>query len=81
MGKNGWICAQESAGSAHNEMEGPLVEIGSRSVFGNSAVGVRVASGGGSAHDLTPLVVAWGGRTVAGGTLGANHASRAPESG
>ena len=35
------ICPKESPGSAHNEIEGPLVEIGSRSDFGNSAVGVR----------------------------------------
>ena len=51
------------------EIEGPLVEIGCRSVYGNSAVGVRVASGGGSAHDLTPRAPedggAWGERIVA----------------
>ena len=40
---------QESPGLAHNEIEGPLVEIGSRSVFDKSAVGLpAVASGGGS---------------------------------
>src|SRR5271166_4631162 len=35
VGRNGLICAQESPGSAHNEIEGPLVEIGPRSVFDN----------------------------------------------
>jgi hypothetical protein len=40
---------------------GVLVEIGARSVFGNPTVGDRDASGGGFAHDLTPLVpAAWG---------------------
>jgi len=33
VGRNGWICPQESPGSAHNEIEGPLVEIGPRSVL------------------------------------------------
>ena len=41
VGRNGLNCAQESPGSAHNEIEGPLVEIGPRSDFDNSAVGVR----------------------------------------
>jgi len=47
---------------------GPLVAIGSRSVFDKSVVGVRqVASGGGAAHDLIPLVgcEAWGDSIVA----------------
>ena len=35
-GENGLICPKESPSSAHNEIEGPLVEIGSRSVFVNS---------------------------------------------
>ena len=34
-GENGLICLQESPGSVNNEIEGPLVEIGSRSVLGN----------------------------------------------
>jgi len=43
-------------------IEGLLVEIVPRSVFGNSAVGVMQAPGGGGfAHDLTPLVPAEGG--------------------
>jgi hypothetical protein len=37
-GENGLICPKESPGSAHNEIEGPLVEIGPRSVFANSVV-------------------------------------------
>jgi|GEM_PF-1606078 len=45
-------------------MDGPLVEIGSRSVFVNSAVGgwMAVASGGRSVPDLNPLARrgAWG---------------------
>jgi len=58
-------------------MDGPLVEIGSRSVFANSAVGVwQVASGEGSAHDLTPLGPADGGRTVASESLARNPAAR-----
>jgi len=55
-GKNCLICSQESPGSVNTKIEGPLVEIGSRSVFGNTAVGGRVASGGGFAPGLTPLV-------------------------
>jgi hypothetical protein len=31
--ENGWICAQQPPGSAHTEIEGPLVEIGPRSVL------------------------------------------------
>ena len=54
---SGLISPQESPGLAHNEIEGPLVEIGSRSVFDKSAVGLpAVASGGGAAYDLTPLL-------------------------
>jgi len=45
--------------------EGPLVEIGSHSVFDTLTVGggwwMAVASGGGSAHDLTPLATAGAG--------------------
>ena len=36
VGRNGWICPQESPGSAHNEIEGSLVEIGPRSVIGKA---------------------------------------------
>ena len=46
VGRNGWICPQESPGSAHNEIEGSLVEIGPRSVFLNSAVGIRHSPAG-----------------------------------
>jgi hypothetical protein len=49
-------------------MKGPIVEIGPLSVFVNSTVGGRqIAGGGGSAHNLIPLVVAWSERTVASG--------------
>jgi hypothetical protein len=51
-----------------------LVEIGYRSVFGNTAVGGRVASGGGSAHDLTLLVPAEGG--VGRGAWGVERGAR-----
>ena len=65
MGRNGLNCAQESPGSAHNEIEGPLVEIGPRSVFDNrrsvscSRQRGRVVGGSGEWR------VASGGRIVA----------------
>ena len=64
-------------------MVSPDIEIGPRSAFNNSAVGGKVASGGGSAHDLTPLVPDIVGRGAWGETesKGANHLSRVPESG
>jgi hypothetical protein len=53
VGRNGLICVQESPGSAHNEIEGLLVEIGPcsvlairRSVSGSSQRG-RVVGGSG----------------------------------
>jgi len=52
-GRNGWIFPQESPGSAHNETEGPLVEIGScsvlsirRSVSGSSQRGMVLGGSG-----------------------------------
>ena len=48
--------------------EGPLVEIGPRSVFANSVVGIAAAGGGAPAHDPTPLAPApWGGTSGARG--------------
>ena len=50
--------------------DGPVVEIGPRSVFANSGGGVwQQPAEKGAAHDLTPLVgrEAWSGRTVASG--------------
>ena len=77
---NGWAAASEEKridfsarvawfGDILN-VEGSLMEIGPRSVFANSSVGQAVASGEGSAHNLTLLVgrvPAWGERTVASG--------------
>ena len=78
MGRNGWICPQESPGSAHNEIEGSLVEIGSRSVFGNSRSVAGNSQRGRVRCDLTALVPADGGvESGAGergqGTLGAKQ--------
>ncbi len=42
-------------------IDAPLIEIGSRSVFTNSAVGCMQYPAGESAHGLTPLVPAVGG--------------------
>jgi len=50
---------QELDWQAHTKIEGPLAEIGARTFLGNSrSVDQAVASGGGSAYDLTPLVPA-----------------------
>src|SRR5271166_5495788 len=75
VGRNGWICAQESPGSAHNEIEGPLVQIGPRSVLairrsvsGSSQRG-RVVGGSGEWRVASgEWRVASGGRIVASGT-------------
>ncbi len=77
---NGWAAASEDKridfsarvawfGDILN-VEGSLMEIGPHSVFANSSVGQAVASGEGSAHNLTLLVgrvPAWGERTAASG--------------
>jgi len=62
MGKNpSTLCAGIAWFGDILNIEGVLVEIGSRSVVGKSAVGVRRSQRVASTHDLTPLVPAWGG--------------------
>jgi hypothetical protein len=44
-GTNRLISPQESPGSVDNEIEGPFVEIGPRSAFGNLRAGTRLPDG------------------------------------
>jgi hypothetical protein len=46
VGRNKLICPQKSPGSAHTEVEVPLVEIGPRSVFVNQVIGGRQSPAG-----------------------------------